>query len=502
VAISNVEEVLQVGQEWPPESEKPRLKRYKDYMNLLLGHHGKVFNLRTSKHDQTIQRALHFSDPHVTGQAHSIADIQIHLSIPIPWIIGVMFSDILFSKELSPRVEGQEEDDSETDPTIQKIMNESEFHALNLEQAVISSILGDAVYELYMEDEQVLIESVDPQMFFPVLTRESRRKVQDALIAYTFEADKREFLRTKHHLPGEIHNQVFELKNSRIVTEVNPKNLGFDFEEVEELPSGMEDDLAVVHVPNIRIGGFWGHSDLSFGHMSLIDEIDNRFSGNANGLDKHGNPLLTGDRSMIDPKDGTIDISKGFVPTKEGGVDPHFLDFDSRMEDSFTQLDKVITMLCLGTGFPAELFLSKKLGNDEQSAKRLRLAFFPTLLRANRKKVYYNPGLKTVLNRAQKFSGTKVKTVSDLGWQDGLPTDYAETVDSESKRLVAGWQSIIDSIMNADHTDRQTAVEKYERIKAEKAEAFAEFQDSDMNMDEEEGDEDKEDKDKKDFNRD
>lgn len=495
--IESSEQLLSVGAEWPPKQHQERIMEYQKRLLLLMGKHEEVFKLRSMPESVSVVRILRFLAPWISGGGMNKVQ-QIHFSLPISAGVSIFFSDLLLGEGLKPAPKEEDRADSQEWKDLLTLLEEQVFFdRLNLEQSIIASAVGDCVYEIGISNGQPFCCLCDPQQYIPIFEFENTNEIREVILGKIYQADKFQFLRAKVFKKTGVETGTFEyqfwlLENSKgnvlsLKHRVQAVQLGLPpiYDQIQQLPKG---EIPVVHVPNIALGDCFGIPDLGFNCDSLIEEVDNRFSQNSRILDIHANPLLTGDRRLIDPETGLVQIKGGFVPTFDDGVAPSYITWEAKFEESFTQFKAAVDMISLVTGAPASVLfrmISGEGSGSEFTAKRLRLECFRAIQRVKRKKRYLDPQLKKVLKLLQIYWNKEPIEIGDLGWQDGLPIDDLEEADIQSKRLLSANQSIIGSIMRLDKVDKKAAEEKKKEIDEEAKKKQEEFLDMQANYHEE-----------------
>jgi len=69
-----------------------------------------------------------------------------------------------------------------------------------------------------------------------------------------------------------------------------------------------------------------------------------------------------------------------------------------------------------------------------------------------------------------EVGGLKLKgeaTLPDIQWQDGLPIDNAEQIETETMAIDAGITSKLDAIMRVYNVDEETAQKQLDQIESE-----------------------------------
>jgi hypothetical protein len=450
---------------WPPEGHNKRLENYARYRLLFKGDHTEVFQRVQQWLDKEVDKAI------------------VYIVCNFAGLVSKICADLLFGESLKVTV-GDE--DSPEQEALDTIITDNNLHTKNYEMALSSSWRGDAVYKArfglprpWAENERVIIESVPAGVFFPHLNADNVQEMTGATLAWVKEQNDRKYLRKEIHLPGEIRNELWLLDGSKIRNRVPLST----FDEYAGLPEQQETGypgLLVEHVPNWRLDDmFWGFSDY-LDLESLFDELNNRISKISRILDKHSDPKLILPPGMMkyDLRTRQWYIEKESlqvveIPNEMAEKDiPRYLVWDAQLEAAFKQIDKLLDLLMMMSEVSPAAFGMDKDGAAE-SGRALKFRLLRTLAKVNRKKLYFDQGLKNILYAAQVLdvthgSGSYEPTIPRLEWKDGLPDDPLEQAEIEASRTSAGNTSLESSLRRLDGLDGEALTDEMERIKAER----------------------------------
>lgn len=447
---------------WPPEGNSERLEHYALYRLLFMGKHDEVYARVQSWVSKEADKAIVYIIANFAG------------------LISKICADLLFGETI--RVVTGEEDSPEQQ-AIDSIVSDNNLHTVNHEMALSNSWRGDAVYKArfgkyrsWAEGEQAIIESVPGQYFFPHLNGDNIQEMTGCTLAWAKKQGDRQYLRKEIHLPGKIRNELWLLDGSRIKYQVSLNTLN----EYAGLPEEQETGypgLLVEHVPNWRLDDmFWGISDY-VDLESMFDELNNRVSKISRILDKHSDPklilppgLMKYDERLKKWYIDKEDLQVVEVEPSESGELPKYLVWDAQLEAAFKQIDKLLELLMMMSEVSPAAFGIDKNGVAE-SGRALRLRLLRTLAKVNRKKLYFDQGLKNILYAAQVLDvthgrGSYEPIVPRIEWADGLPADPVEQSEVEANRLAAGNTSLESSVRRLDGLDGKDLQEEVERIRS------------------------------------
>jgi hypothetical protein len=451
---------------WPPEGHQKRLENYALYRLLFAGKHDEVYSRvqqwLDKEHDKTI----------------------VYIVANFAGLISKICADLLFGEQIKVIIG---EEDSEERKALNNIVINNKLHTRCYEMSLASSFRGDAVFKARFgkpaawDKEKAIIEAVPPSYFFPHLNGDNIQEMTGCTLAWEKKLGDKKYLRKEIHTPGLIENELWQLDGSKVKGRVKLSTLG----EYVGLPESQETGypgLLVEHVPNWRLDDmFWGISDYA-DLESMFDELNNRVSKISRILDKHSDPKLILPPGMMkyDERNKRWYINKEDlqvveVDQAEVGDLPRYLVWDAQLEAAFKQIDKLLDLLMMMSEVSPSVFGMDKNGIAE-SGRALKFRLLRTLAKVNRKKLYFDQGLKNILYAAQVLDVTHGKAsyepqVPRIEWADGLPADPLEQSEIEANRMAAGNTSLESSVRRMDGLDDEGLKEELDRIQKEKQQA-------------------------------
>lgn len=392
---------------YKPHGQEERINKYIDYNKLFFGKNDEVFDFQKSQSSNALYIVNNFTR-----------------------LVSEFFSDLLFSEPPQYLSENQEE--------LDEFIKFNKLNTLNLESSVVSSFRGDAIYKLRKdENDNVIVEDVPAMMYFPQFAEDNINEVISVTIAWIMEDNyENRYVFKEIHYPDRIENKLFWLKDQTNrqgeftgvnEIEVPLEKLGIDKPEVMENPVG---EILIVHIPNYKIGStHFGISDIQ-SLESLLNEADFRMTKLANILDKHSDPKLAVPAGVLNEygqiQTGNFDMFE--VSSSEGGVNkPEYITWDAKVEAVMQEIELVADRLSMFSRMPAAIINQDERSSIPEAAKALKLKFLMALKKAERKKVYYDTGLKKVFDLAGKLQGKEgLWDDVQIIWNDGLPEDPIE----------------------------------------------------------------------------
>lgn len=471
-----MELLFTIGEYFPPLEHEKRIKRYRDNKKLAQGLHHDVFERVHNRLSKT-QRDL------------------IYISANLPGVIAKKSADFLFGE--TPTISAGKESSAEQ-AAIERLIEENDLHITNYEAALGNSYRGDTFYKIKWAQtwRGQLPETVDP--FRPVI------EVQDAsyvfpetlpgnkkrIVAYHIAipipvGDERNLewiLRVESHYPGKIVKRQFRMTalNTDVDSEVVSWKIYAEITEArEEVETGVPYPL-VVHVPNFAFDDSWEGVDDLTEHISLFDEINNRLSQIAVILDKHADPAIAIPSGLMEVDENGrpffhVGSMKVFEVDGKEDAPPKYITWDGQLDAAFKELERLIDMLLTAAELPAVALGKDNAGTSGASGLSIKWRMNSLLAKINRKRQYYDKGLKNVLYIAQLLEHAQSPNKLDykptwpkINFKDGLPDDDMEMANIMSVRT--GGKATISqrtAIKILDGLTDEQVEEELKRITAE-----------------------------------
>ncbi|AUM67399.1 hypothetical protein C0R09_18685 [Brevibacillus laterosporus] len=468
--------MFKIGDYYPPHPHDKRIKRYRDNRKLAQGLHHDVFE-RVSNRLSKTQRDI------------------IYISANLPGVIAKKSADFLFGE--TPNISAGKEN-SEEQKAVERFIEENDLHIVNYESAIGNAYRGDSFYKIKwaqtwrgalpedIDPYRVIIESQNPAYVFPETLRGSSKQIAAYHIAVPVPADGSEgvewFLEVESHYPGKIIKREYRM-NALSTNEDNEVISWKIYAEVteshKEIKTGVPFPL-VVHVPNFAYDDSWrGLDDLSE-HLSLFDELNNRLSQIAVILDKHADPAIAIPAGLMDvDEDGRtvfhVGSLKVFEITGKDDVMPKYITWDGQLDAAFKEIERILDVLLTVAELPAVALGKDNSGTSGSSGLSIKWRMNSLLAKINRKRQYYDKGLKNVLYIAQLLEHAQsteklnyTPTWPKINFKDGLPDDEMEQANLMSIRT-AGMPTISQrtAIKLLDGLTEEQVDEEMARIKSE-----------------------------------
>lgn len=400
------------------ECDIRRISQYDCYNDIYEGNHKKVFNHLPYGKETT------------------------YIPVDIARLIANKSADLLFGEP--PKYTVSEPD---TQEAIDNIILNNDLHTLCHEAAVTNAIKGDILFKVrygkrftYSKEMEVIIEVVQPDIYFPEIDPDNIKNVISKTLAWQRELDGKQYIRVERHYPGKIINELWlSDKDWTMKAKVNLEILYPGLEE--EVETGI-DVFMVIHIPNLKSGNnHYGDSDYK-SLEALFDEYNNRFSRISEILDKHTNPKLAVPEGFMNSTGIVYQKDFDMIEVPMNGTAPSYVVWDAQLTAAYSELDRVMNDILMVSEMSPSL-LGKDNGGQAESGRALKYRLMNTMAKINRKRTYFDSGLKEVLWVAQlldvKYGTSTAPALDvDIQWNDGMPNDTQETLDDAIKLFSAG----------------------------------------------------------------
>lgn len=471
-----LQDLFVTGEYFPLTDHEARIIRYKRNDKLSKGHHTDVFKDSVGKNDM-------------------------YISANFAGLITRKSADFLFGEV--PVVSSGKEAKSNEQLALDRISETNKMNRLNYQQALKASVMGDAFYKIRFGQEfggafpevfdakRILIEAVDPKKVYPQTSPFDKSKIVCYHVAEPVQlgGPKDDWtLFVESHYANKIIYRQFELR----IFMTNRDGSIEQFKIADEIPEGYEEEITgvpiplIVHVPNYNDGIDWhGEDDISE-HIALFDEINNRLSQIGAILDKHADPAIAVPTGLLQ-EDGEgntyfqVAMNKVFeVMGKEDIVPQYITNNNPQLDQAYKELEMLLEFLLSTTEIPAVVIGLKDSGTSGNSGLSIKWRMNSLLAKINRKRQFFEDGLKRVYMIAQMLeksadpSSVNYEMVSPVfQFNDGLPTDDTEIANRMAIRT-NGSQTLSrkSALMLMDGLTEEQAQAEIDRIDEENEQAM------------------------------
>lgn len=457
------------AKQFPYESETGRLHTYEVNERLLEGKHFEAF---------AIEGESAFSERY-NKLRYIVANFNA--------LVAKVSADMLFGEDVAFYADKNQD-------FVDGLVYNNKLSTQLLESAISNSALGDALFKIRVENNEIIIEDTDPAIYFPEVNGRNPRKTPDVQelawidLYQTEQGEEARFLVREIHTAGKVETKIYVVKgdNNIIDQEVDVKEYNAQYgTNYEPLVETNIDKPLLVFVPNMRYRGskdFWGVSDF-IDFESLQFELNNRLTKTANILDKHSDPILAVPDGVLDEEGRVKKEALQMIELGDDGEVPQYIVWNASLDNAFKEIEKMMEFLFMSSEVSPDVLGMGKDGAI-QSGRALKMRLIRTIAKAERKKRYYEQALKEVFEIAQKLSvnnkgvgvtymGKKItcKEIEPVNivFGDGIVNDVVEETETIIKRVDAGILSKKSAIMLLDGYDDAEAEREVEEIEKSRA---------------------------------
>lgn len=419
-------------------------------------------------------------------------------AINLPSIIAKKSADFLFGE--APTFTAGKEDNSPEQKAIDRLVASNDLHILNYESALSNAYRGDSFFKVRygqefgglldksVDEYRVLIEAQNPEFVFPEVVQGDGSKILCYHVAYPIQVDADLddwVLKVESHYSGAIRYREFVINPYLTDTKGEIIQWTIVAEIVEKrrtIKTGVKHPL-IVHIPNYATDDHWEGIDDITEHRSLLASISNRLSLINDILDKHSNPAMAVPMGVLEEDENGIPqfrvgVDKVFEVMDKNEIVPQYITWNGELQSSMQALEKELELLMTLTEIPMVALGSGDSGTSGSSGLSIKFRMSSMLSKVNRKRQYYEKGLKRVFKIAQELELAVYKdkleyTPTDvkIHFKDGLPNDEMEQATIYSTRL-AGMPTISQktALMKLDNLTEEQAETELARMKKEQDE--------------------------------
>ena len=454
---------------FPDESSLNRLRSYGVYEKLLEGNHYSAYMTDIGEK---------FSDKY---------SFLRYMTCNFAGLLSKVMADVLFGEKVIVEAKDKNE---EAQDFINALIHENRLDTQLYESALMNSARGDALLRVRVEDSQIIVEDINPAMYFPKENGNFRVEPDEKVLAWKeeYEVDGKPvvYLVRESYTKGFIETSVYLMKE-KDGKEVGRKVGIKEYNDIsgnkiqEKVATGIE-EIPIIHIPNFRSSNrYWGASDYQ-DLESLFFAINNRMTKIDNILDKHSDPILTVPEGVLDENGNVEKKALGMIEVRGGEGKPEYIVWNANLDSAFKQIDQIVKMIFLfGEVSPDVLGLDEGKSGIE-SGKALKLRMVRTLAKKNRKALYYELGIQKAVEVASMYAklGNKVGTVTYKGepiipnvtFADGVVDDKVEEIQNEVLKVENGLTSkkrAIKIIEDMDDDEADTVLKEIEKDNKDKA---------------------------------
>lgn len=487
-----------INEHYPHPAHKERIERYRENKLIFKGRHFEALE----------QRAAYL------GKRQ---EAMVYITANIAGTICKKSADFLFGE--TPVFSAGNSDNSAEQRAIERFVADNDLNITNYESALGNAYRGDSFYKVRwgqkyggmlpvgVDPYRVIIEAQNPEFVFPETSLTDANTVIAYHVAYpqlvAHTKGEEWVLNVETHYPGRILYRKFRMNAINYWPGTNEVAEWKIYAEIIDARAVVETGVAIpliIHVPNYAIDDEWNGIDDLTEHHGIFAEINSRLSKISEILDKHSDPAMAVPAGTLGEDEyGQAVFHAGrdkiFEVMDKNEVVPQYITWNGQLDAAFKELEKLIDLLLMNAEIPAVALGRDNSGTSGSSGLSIKWRMNSLLAKINRKRQYYEKGLKHVLLIAQLLEHAQsdekldyTVTMPIIRFKDGLPDDDMEQATIAQIRTGGkATTSQLSAIMELNgYTEEQARIE-LERIREE--EEAASFVDSSVFNSEEGGDE-------------
>ncbi|MEI2356066.1 phage portal protein [Mesobacillus zeae] len=488
--------LFEINEFYPHPAHKDRIQRYQLHKRLFKGDHFAILESHLNRYQLN----------------------QYYIAVNMAGIICKKSADFLFGE--TPVFSAGNADNSPEQKAIERLVADNDLNITNYESALANSYRGDSFYKIrwgqrygglipvQADSYRTIIESQNAEYVFP----EASLTDANTIIAYhvafpqLVEHTKGEewILHVESHYAGMITYRKFRMNPISYAPGTNEVSQWKIYAEITEARNAITTGVPfplIVHVPNYSVDDDWQGIDDLTEHLGMFTEINNRISKIAEILDKHSDPAMAVPSGSLGEDDNGQPVfragrDKIFEVMDKAEVVPQYITWNGQLDAAFKELEKLIDIILMNAEIPPVALGRDNSGTSGASGLSVKWRMNSLLAKINRKRQYYEKGLKRLLLTAQLLEHAHSDEKLDyqvvtpiIKFKDGLPDDDMEQASIKQVRTGGkATQSQLSAIMELNGcTEEQAHIELARIREEEKTEGFVKssvFNDTDEGGDE------------------
>lgn len=429
---------LSPGKNFPPLSERDRIKRYLENEVLFDGEHfgselrdrNKIYN---SEGSVSVYKKCAERISQVVGNFEEIISFPVLLNYQR--LLSLKMADLVCGEY--PTITGSNEKENEA---VKSARDNSDFDARLYSTVIDMSRYGDAIWREYLDDmsDNKTFTLWDPKEWYPIVMQDGTNRISHHVLCWRVNLAAG----TDQDPNWELHVQIHGcFKGDWGKYEERVYGMNYDGSIIMQLKSTTVVQTGFDHCAVHHLKSF-GTSSTVYGYDdymtldSLLAEIMVRVGQISVILDKHADPNLTGPASMLslNPETGEYYLKRGkFFATSQGDNEPRYLTWDGQLNAAFKQLETLLNQMYILSEMGAALLGGQDGSSAAISGTAMRFKMVNPLAKARRISNSLTNPVRRLLSGIS--DGVKFEQIS-VFWSDGLPDDPRENI--ENAKLATG----------------------------------------------------------------
>lgn len=435
---------LNPGENFPPQAEKDRIKRYLENEVLFDGEHfGSELRdrnkLYTNEGSVSVYKKCAERISQVVGNFEDIISFPVLLNYQR--LLSLKMADLVCGEY--PTITGSTEKENEA---IKAARDSSDFDARLYSTVIDMSRYGDAIWREYLDDlsDNKTFTLWDPKEWYPIVTQDGTNRISHHVLCWRTNLNAgRDNEPAIWELTAQIHGcdrDSWGTYTKRVYAMNSDGTVIMQLKDESTVETGF-DHCAVHHLKSFGTSStVYGYDD----YMtldSLLAEIMVRVGQISVILDKHADPNLTGPASMLslDPNTGEYYLKRGkFFATSQGDNEPRYLTWDGQLNAAFKQLEILLNQMYILSEMGAAILGGQDGSSAAISGTAMRFKMVNPLAKARRiSNSLTNPVRRLLSSLADSVKFEQVSVF----WSDGLPDDPRENI--ENAKLATGKEQMM-----------------------------------------------------------
>lgn len=315
-----------------------------------------------------------------------------------------------------------------------------------------AGIRGDAVFEIYKDNEKAQVNVVPAQYWYPITAEKDYTQVIANAVVHQYSLrnsdDNIKLNRVVVYAEGYNFYFAVETKNNKIekVVEWNPNILGQLPEKKQDIvyeisenynctiyyeKTGLDFNL-IQRVPfrcsDNKVFGIPIYTDAT---ISQEKEICIRKTQHSRIIDKYADPVCTGPKSLMqrDENDTSVSIRGKYVGIDTDEKEIKFVAYEGNLDNGRQEMEDCKNNIYRETRTNEAVLGNTKEGIAVLSGTAIEKTMMSTLNEAGIKKMLWSPIITNIIKCAYQLEKGKVMTGIVLEFANGLPKSRKEVVE-------------------------------------------------------------------------
>jgi hypothetical protein len=460
---------LAPGKQFPPQTEKDRLEKYRDnrltydcvppYAIPLAGG-GNGGSLATSNFSPMHPYFLMMNRLNrVIGDWQEVFSILTNLSYQ--QLVSIKTADLLCGEP--PNITSKQQSKN---VAIETIIDNTGLYNKLYTAVIDTSRFGDGLIKIYSDGNKGLLTIVNPERWFPVCDPSNTDQILYHVLAWirtvnpeASESARKYKLYVEIHSIGSYETREYEMRDRLEIGQMVASTI---------YQTGLS-DFAVVQLPNVRSSGNIHGRDDYTPIDPIIMAMISRIGQISKILDKHASPSMEAPESAFsENKNGEYTLKAGdaFIRNSKEDAETKYITWDGNLEAAFIEFEKLLQQLYAISEMGAAIFGDLK-GGIPPSGAALRRLMVNALTKVSRIRNNVDPSVKNILALLSEVTPNATilkKSDIEIQWQDGLPSDPLEEAQIINLRVQAPTMSATTAMQRYDNMGIEQAEEELQRI--------------------------------------